>query len=82
MSTLSYILTPQMRVRKEIFGLLFYNTRSTNLTFIESSNLIDPELLTKRNTLEEFLGENSENHIKIRQSLKELTRRGILYETE
>ena len=82
MSTLSYILTPQMRVRKEIFGLLFYNTRSTNLTFIESSNLIDPELLTKRNTLEEFLGENSEPHIKIRQSLKELTRRGILYETE
>lgn len=82
MSILSYILAPQIRVRKECFGLLFYNARSTNLTFIESGNLIDPDLLNKRTSLEEFLGDNSENHTKIKRLLQDLTNRGILCESE
>jgi putative mycofactocin binding protein MftB len=36
-------LFPGVRVRKEKFGLLFYNTKDTNLTFVKSGNLLKIE---------------------------------------
>jgi putative mycofactocin binding protein MftB len=35
-----YAVSPPVRVRKEAFGLLFYNTEDSNLTFIKSGDLL------------------------------------------
>ena len=36
-----YLLSPGIRVRKEKFGLLFYNSRNTHMTFVNSGELFD-----------------------------------------
>ena len=35
-----YTVSPLARVRKESFGLLFYNTKDTRLTFVKSRDLL------------------------------------------
>ncbi len=40
---LKYTLSPGVRARKENFGLLFYNSKDTNLTFVKSGNLLNIE---------------------------------------
>jgi putative mycofactocin binding protein MftB len=35
-----------VRVRRESFGLLFYDTRSTRLTFVRSGDSLDPPPFT------------------------------------
>ena len=35
-----YTVSPHVRVRKEAFGLLFYNTEDSRLTFIRSSEIL------------------------------------------
>jgi putative mycofactocin binding protein MftB len=40
-----YQLAPGIRARKEAFGLLFYNSKDTNLTFVKSGNLLNIERL-------------------------------------
>ena len=37
---LCYAISPPVRVRKEAFGLLFYNTEDSRLTFVKSGNLL------------------------------------------
>jgi putative mycofactocin binding protein MftB len=39
-----YCLSPGVRARKEAFGLLFYNTGDTKLTFVKSGDLFDVSL--------------------------------------
>jgi len=34
------VVSPLVRVRKESFGLLFYNTKDTRLTFVKSRDLL------------------------------------------
>lgn len=41
-SRLKYVVPPTVRVRREAFGLLFYDTRSTNLTFVRSGDRLVP----------------------------------------
>lgn len=36
-----YALAPTVRVRREAFGLLFYDTGSTNLTFVKCGDLFE-----------------------------------------
>ncbi len=36
-----YVLHPDCRVRKEDFGLLFYDLRGPKLLFVESGDLLD-----------------------------------------
>jgi putative mycofactocin binding protein MftB len=43
-----YALTPPVRVRKESFGLLFYNTEDSNLTFVKSGDLLQINALPHR----------------------------------
>ena len=38
-----YVVSPHVRVRKEGFGLLFYNTQNTKLTFVRSGDLFQIE---------------------------------------
>ena len=35
-----YTVYPFVRVRKEAFGLLFYNTEDSRLTFVKSGNIL------------------------------------------
>jgi putative mycofactocin binding protein MftB len=35
-----YAISPPVRVRKEAFGLLFYNTEDSRLTFVKSGDLL------------------------------------------
>jgi len=39
----NYNISPGVRARKEKFGLLFYNSKNTNLTFVKSGNLLTIE---------------------------------------
>jgi putative mycofactocin binding protein MftB len=38
-----YVLHPDCRVRRERFGLLFYDLRGPRLLFVESGDLLEPE---------------------------------------
>jgi putative mycofactocin binding protein MftB len=40
-----YAVTPPVRVRKEAFGLLFYNTEDSRLTFVKSRDLLQIKAL-------------------------------------
>jgi putative mycofactocin binding protein MftB len=42
---LCYTISPQVRVRKEAFGLLFYNTEDSRLTFVKSGDLLQIKAL-------------------------------------
>lgn len=39
---MQYLVPDWVRVRRESFGLLFYDTRSTRLTFVRSGDDLDP----------------------------------------
>jgi putative mycofactocin binding protein MftB len=39
-----YVLHPACRVRKEKFGLLFYDLRGPRLLFVETGDALDPAL--------------------------------------
>jgi putative mycofactocin binding protein MftB len=41
-STGLYLIPDWVRVRRESFGLLFYDTRSTKLTFVRSGESLEP----------------------------------------
>ena len=41
-----YVVPDWVRVRRESFGLLFYDTRSTRLTFVRSGNIFIPPPFT------------------------------------
>jgi putative mycofactocin binding protein MftB len=41
-----YLVPDWVRVRRESFGLLFYDTRSTRLTFVRSGDSLDPPRFT------------------------------------
>jgi putative mycofactocin binding protein MftB len=36
-----YTLAPGIRVRRETFGLLFYDSRTTHMTFVRSGDLLE-----------------------------------------
>ncbi len=41
-----YLVPDWVRVRRESFGMLFYDTRSTRLTFVRSGDSLDPPPFT------------------------------------
>lgn len=41
MESTEYLVPDRVRVRRESFGLLFYDTRSTRLTFVRSGESLD-----------------------------------------
>ena len=43
---MQYLVPDWVRVRRESFGLLFYDTRSTKLTFVRSGDSLDPPPFT------------------------------------
>jgi putative mycofactocin binding protein MftB len=45
---LRWRVSPHIRVRKESFGLLFYNTDNSRLTFVKSGELLQLQILPDR----------------------------------
>jgi putative mycofactocin binding protein MftB len=45
-SRVTYFVPDWVRVRRESFGLLFYDTRSTRLTYVRSGDSLDPTPFT------------------------------------
>jgi putative mycofactocin binding protein MftB len=41
----TYTVSPSVRVRKEAFGLLFYNTEDSRLTFVRSGDILQIKTL-------------------------------------
>lgn len=46
MASTEYLVPDWVRVRRESFGLLFYDTRSTRLTFVRSGDSLAPPPFT------------------------------------
>jgi len=82
MSVIYYKLSPGTKVRKESFGLLFYNTKNTKLTFIESGRLISVDALEKESSESDFLGNDETINQKIKSALEKLVKRGLLLAEE
>ena len=82
MSTVYYKLAPGTKVRPESFGLLFYNTKNTKLTFIESGGLIGIDALEKESPEGDFLGADESANRKIKSVLEKLVKRGFLLAEE
>lgn len=78
MSNIVYKLAKGIKVREESFGLLFYSTQNTNLTFIESGTLIRVDKLEKETTEADLLGASEEENKRIKEILRNLTKRGLL----
>lgn len=78
-SKVRYQLSSNIRVRKEAFGLLFYNTEDTNLKFIKSGSLILPEQLICEEQLNCLMEQASENHL-IGSILEQLMKWGFVIE--
>lgn len=80
MSGILYGLAPGVSVRKESFGLLFYNAKDTNLTFVRSGDLIDPEYLCEERYESEFYRWDIRANEKTRKILAQIVDRGLVLE--
>lgn len=80
MNTIYYHLAKGIVVREESFGLLFYDSKSTNLTFINSGRLISVRNLEKKTEESDFMHSNlNEENKKIKHILTILVKKGLLY---
>ena len=80
MSGILYGLAPGVSVRKESFGLLFYNAKDTNLTFVKSGDLIDPEYLWEERHESEFYRWGIRANEMTRKILAQIVDRGLVLE--
>jgi len=70
---------PPVRVRKEAFGLLFYNTQDSRLTFVKSRDLLQIETLPHRGKrIVASLGPASQ--MKVKRLLEHLLKKGLIGE--
>ena len=85
-----YHLAQGIRVRKESFGLLFYNPRGPKLTFLHSGPWIHPEFLSGQLSLNEWIQSqfpalSEEKVLKVEatllRALSRLIERGLVVET-
>jgi putative mycofactocin binding protein MftB len=75
-----YHLSPGVRVRRENFGLLFYNSRDTRLTFVKSGDLLDITFISSRDrglTIHEY---SREREAKAQCVLEILLKKGLVIE--
>lgn len=55
----SYVLHPDCRVRREDFGLLFYDLKGPKLLFVASGDLLEPEAFRAGTASASALGASS-----------------------
>jgi putative mycofactocin binding protein MftB len=76
-----YVLDPACRVRKEKFGLLFYDLRGPRLLFAETGGLLPPELLREGGAAGALLsGASCGEQQRVERLLKSLVAKGFLRE--
>jgi putative mycofactocin binding protein MftB len=75
-----YHISPSVRVRREVFGLLFYNSRDTKLTFVKSGDLLDIGTLSPGSPGLTLHRDNSEREVKVRRVLETLLKKGLIIE--
>jgi putative mycofactocin binding protein MftB len=75
----AYLVPDWVRVRQEDFGLLFYDTRSTRLTFVRSGDRLAPPPFTgERRELRIVSGAGSANDAALDRALSGLVEKGLL----
>jgi putative mycofactocin binding protein MftB len=75
-----YAITSPMRVRKEAFGLLFYNTEDSRLTFVKSGDLLQINVLPHgAKTITAPL--EPENRSRVRKLLDHLLKKRLICES-
>jgi len=73
----AYLVPEHVRVRSEDFGLLFYDTRSTRLTFVRSGDRLTPPPFTgARRAL--ALTAAAESDAALSRVLADLVKKGLL----
>ncbi len=76
-----YVLHPDCRVRKEEFGLLFYDLRGPKLLFVETGDLLAPELFeTGRASVDALAGKPPAIRQKVERLLRSLVNKGFIRE--
>jgi putative mycofactocin binding protein MftB len=76
-----YRLSPGVRARRERFGLLFYNSRDTKLTFVKSGEFFDVAPDSECDFRLTVCRDNSEGEGKIKRLLEALLKKGLIVET-
>lgn len=77
MESIEYLVPDWVRVRRESFGLLFYDTRSTRLTFVRSGDSLEPPAFTGARRRLRVCGEAAERPA-IKRALDDLCAKGLL----
>jgi putative mycofactocin binding protein MftB len=76
-----YVLHPACRVRKEQFGLLFYDLRGPRLLFAETGDLLPLELLQQGEVHGDALAQRPRaEQVRVERLLKSLAEKGFLRE--
>jgi putative mycofactocin binding protein MftB len=66
-----------VRVRKEAFGLLFYNTEDSSLTFVKSGDTLEIEALPN-GTKSIVAGRESKTQIRVKKLLALLSKKRLI----
>jgi putative mycofactocin binding protein MftB len=76
-----YVLDPACRVRKEKFGLLFYDLRGPRLLFAETGDLLEPEdLQPGASSYRALRGRTLAEQVRVQRLLASLAAKGFLRE--
>ncbi len=76
-----YVLHPDCRVRREEFGLLFYDLRGPKLLFVETGDLLAPELFeTGRASADALVGRSKPERLRVERLLRSLADKGLIRE--
>ena len=80
--TTEYLVPDWVRVRSESFGLLFYDTRSTILTFVRSGDCLAPPPFTGPRRLLRLGSIEEERRPVISRLLQNLVAKGLIVAAE
>ncbi|MDD2388611.1 MAG: mycofactocin biosynthesis chaperone MftB [Desulfobacterales bacterium] len=80
MEDVIYRLASGVSVRNESFGLLFYCAEDTNLTFVNSGDLLDAEQLSGCQNASDLCRLSESKSKKIQKILSKLVERGLILE--
>lgn len=80
MHSKGYVLHPACRVRRERFGLLFYDARGPKLLFAETGNLLAPEDFREGGLREALLRLPADQQVRVQSFLSSLASKGFLRE--
>lgn len=81
MTAISWKLSPTCRVRKEPFGLLFYDSRGPKLLFAETGSMVPPDFFTDRARRQRYLaGMGAREQQRMTRFIDQLVQKGFVHE--